>query len=89
MLADARRGQMKKKAAPSGREAPASAAASRNSATPITATIANAVQNRFTYSPPVPGRICPPWIEPLRPEPVAGKDVNEATSVPIPPPAFG
>src|SRR5207249_3965761 len=57
-LADARRGQMKKKAAPNAREAPASAAASRNSATPITATIANAVQNRFTVPLLVPG---PTW----------------------------
>ena len=35
-------------AAPSVREAPASAAASKNSAMPMTAAIANAVQNRFT-----------------------------------------
>jgi len=28
------------------------------------------------------------WLTPLRLEPVAGKGVNEAKSVPIPPPAF-
>ena len=74
----------RRNAALSDLEAPASAAASRNSATPITAAIANAVQNRFTFPSLSLAVSCNRGAAPPRPGPVAGKDANEATSVPIP-----